>query len=116
MFKEKIKAKRPWGGYTLIKRKKKYWFKKLFIRSKERFSLQSHKNRSELWIVLKGKIIARIGNKSRSAKKGDIFWVPKKTKHRIAAKEDAIVLEMAFGEKLKEGDIIRYEDDYGRAI
>lgn len=105
--------KRPWGGYTILKKTNRFWVKKLLIRQKERFSLQSHCDREEVWFVLSGTILAQIGKERRKGKSGDFFFVPKKKKHRITGITEAVVLEVAFGKTL-ETDITRYEDDYGR--
>jgi mannose-6-phosphate isomerase-like protein (cupin superfamily) len=105
--------KRPWGGYTILKKTPRYWVKKLFVHPKARLSLQSHEYREEVWLILSGTIIAQIGNKRRTGKPGDLFIVPKKRKHRIIGVTKASILEVAFGKTLEQ-DIVRYEDDYGR--
>jgi mannose-6-phosphate isomerase len=110
---EQPEIKRPWGGYTIIKKNQVYWVKKLFIYNEARLSLQSHQHRNEVWYVLYGEIEAQIGNKFHNAKVGDVFYVPKNKKHRIQGVTDACVLEMSFG-KVLENDCIRYDDDYGR--
>ncbi|GAG20997.1 unnamed protein product [marine sediment metagenome] len=114
MYKEIPEVRRPWGGYTILKKTNKYWVKKLFVRKHTRISLQSHQYRDEIWFILSGKIIAFIGNKNYEAKQGDVIFVPKKKKHRIEGISEACILEVAFGRVL-ERDIVRYEDDYGRA-
>ena len=113
MKKENNKIVRPWGGYTILKKTSKFWIKKLHINKNSRLSLQSHKDRNEVWIVESGTIIAQIGKQQHQAKAGDIFFVPKGKKHRLSATTKACVLEIAFG-KTAETDILRYEDDYGR--
>lgn len=113
MAKEVPEVKRPWGGYTILKRSKKFWVKKLFINKNARISLQNHKYRDEVWVIYSGKIIAQVGTKKRKAKNGEIFFVPKHQKHRLTGITNACVLEFAFG-KVSEKDIFRYEDDYGR--
>jgi len=110
---EHPEVKRPWGGYTIFKKTSSYWVKKLFVSRNSRLSLQSHKLRTEVWVVLEGSIIARVGNKEHKGKKGDFFVVLPKQKHRITGIENACILEIAFGLVL-ERDITRYEDDYGR--
>ena len=81
---------------------------------KARLSLQSHQYREEIWFILSGSIIAQIGSKKRRANPGDLLVIPKKIKHRITGITEAVILEVAFG-KVLETDIVRYEDDYGRA-
>lgn len=91
-----------------------YWLKKLFINKGEQLSLQSHKNRYEIWIVLEGKISVQKGNEHFILKKGGVVRIEKGEKHRISGLVKSRVLEAAFG-KLNEKDIVRYEDKYGRA-
>ena len=104
---------RPWGGYTVLKKTKTMWIKKLYLRKNQRLSLQSHALRNEVWFVLSGIAIIQIGKKQTRAQPGDTFFVPKNTKHRISGITRACILEVAFG-KVVEKDIVRYEDDYGR--
>lgn len=76
--------------------------------------MQSHKNRYEIWVVLKGKIRAQKGEDFSILQEGDCLRINKREKHRIFGLTKANVLEAAFGQ-LKESDIIRYEDKYDRA-
>jgi mannose-6-phosphate isomerase-like protein (cupin superfamily) len=107
-------VKRPWGGYLILEKHPAYWIKKLFINKGEELSLQSHKGRYEIWVVLDGKVSAQKGNSKSVLNKGEFLKINKGEKHRISGLKKSCVLEVAFGE-LKEGDIIRYEDKYGRA-
>ena len=106
-------VKKPWGGYSIIEKTSKYWIKKLFIKKDEEFSLQSHKERSESWIVLEGKVRVQKGKKFYTLKEGEYIQIKKNEKHRIHGIVDSWVIEMAFGNP-KEKDITRYEDKYGR--
>jgi len=107
-------VKKPWGGYLVLEKcLNNYWLKKLFIYKGEELSLQSHQNRSEIWIVLKGKIRVQQENISLILKKGEFVKINKKEKHRIYGITNAQVLEAAFG-KVEEEDIVRYQDKYGR--
>jgi len=104
---------KPWGSYLILEKNSHFWLKKLFVNKSEQLSLQSHKNRSEVWIVLQGTIRIQNGSATSVLKTGDTATINKNTKHRICGVTDAIVLEAAFG-KPAEKDIIRYEDEYGR--
>ena len=46
---------RPWGNFEIISKGKNFLVKKIFVNPKSRLSLQSHKFRSEHWVVVKGK-------------------------------------------------------------
>jgi mannose-6-phosphate isomerase-like protein (cupin superfamily) len=106
-------VKRPWGGYIILEKRPGYWIKKLFINKGEQLSLQSHKNRGEVWIVLQGKIRAQKGRDFFILQKGECLRINKKEKHRISSLAGAVVLETAFGQP-RESDIVRYKDKYGR--
>jgi len=104
---------RPWGKYVILEKKQNYWIKKLFVRQGEKLSLQSHKNRFEVWIVLSGRIEVIKGNSSLLFKEGEFLKINKKEKHRITGLKDSWILETAFGQ-VRENDVIRFKDDYGR--
>ncbi len=107
-------VKRPWGQYLILEKHPNYWLKKLFINKSEQLSLQSHKHRYEIWIVLSGKIRVQNGSVAKLIlKPGEYLKINKNTKHRICGITAAVILEAAFG-KPQEKDIIRYEDKYGR--
>ncbi len=107
-------VKKPWGGYLVLEKYlNNYWLKKLFIHKGEELSLQSHKNRSEIWIVLKGRIRVQKEDTFLILTKGELVKINKEEKHRIYGITNAQVLEIAFG-KVEEEDIIRYQDKYGR--
>ncbi|MFH1990446.1 MAG: phosphomannose isomerase type II C-terminal cupin domain [Patescibacteria group bacterium] len=106
-------VKKPWGGYLILEKHLNHWLKKLFINKGEQLSLQSHKNRYEIWIVLRGKIRVQKDGAFSILQKGEYSKINKGEKHRVYGLTNAVVLEAAFG-KLKEKDIIRYEDKYGR--
>lgn len=107
-------VKKPWGSYLVLEECPTYWLKKLFINKGEALSLQSHKRRYEIWIVLEGKILVQKGNERFILKKGGVVRIEKEEKHRISGLVKSCVLEAAFG-KLNEEDIVRHEDKYGRA-
>ncbi len=113
MLNNKI-VQKPWGWYEILEKDKKHWIKKLFVKSGEELSLQSHKYRIEIWVVTKGEVKGRKGNSVRTLKQGDILKINKNEKHRMIGISDAVILEIALGHPL-ERDITRYEDKYGRA-
>jgi mannose-6-phosphate isomerase-like protein (cupin superfamily) len=109
---------RPWGSYTVIERTENYRIKKLKINPKARLSLQKHKLRSEHWVVVDGTAEVQVGEGSECnwlIETGASVFVSAGTKHRISNPNDTVlkIIEVQIG-KLDEGDIIRFEDMYGR--
>jgi mannose-6-phosphate isomerase-like protein (cupin superfamily) len=78
--------------------------------------LQKHYYRSEYWLVTNGKPLITI-NKSKFFKNpNENVFIPQGAIHRIENlyKKPVKILEVQTGPILKESDIVRYQDIYGR--
>ncbi len=108
------KIKKPWGNFTTLW-KEGANIKIIEVNPRSRLSLQSHRFRDEFWFLLSGELWYLIGKKKGKMKKGIAYQIPRKTKHRLwANKKGGRIIEVSLG-KFDEKDIVRYEDDYGRA-
>lgn len=106
---------RPWGFMNLLSINKKCTVKLITVKPHHRNSLQYHKQRAETWYFIDNPARITLGNKTFKVKKGDVIKVPKKAKHRVQALDrPASFIEISLG-KFNEKDIVRLEDDYGRA-
>lgn len=105
---------RPWGNFRQFSKNENVTVKIITVKPNQSLSLQSHEKRSEFWRILKGSGFVQIDLKQYEAQEGDEFNIPVKTKHRLTAGLNSIlVLEISRGE-FDEKDIFRYEDNYGR--
>ena len=107
---------RPWGKFEILSEGKNFKVKTITVSPKQRFSLQSHKNRTETWVVIEGKGQFQLNEFSTSISNGNIVVIQPGEKHRISntsKTKDLIFIEVQYG-KCNENDIIRHEDDYGR--
>lgn len=112
---KKYMEKRPWGKFERYVDNKACTVKLIFINPGEEFSLQYHNQRDEFWKIIKGRAEITLDDKVIEAKESDEFFCPRKTKHRIRAKDELVeILEIAFGD-FSENDIVRIKDKYGRA-
>ncbi|OUW73690.1 MAG: mannose-6-phosphate isomerase [Pelagibacteraceae bacterium TMED216] len=107
---------RPWGSYINLFYGKNFLIKELLIKPKSSISLQKHLHRSEHWLVTSGEPIITIGKKKFQKKINDTVIIPVGTIHRIENEKSMPVkiMEVQLGSILKESDIIRYKDIYGR--
>ena len=108
---------RPWGGYIVIAKEKNYLIKKLMVNPSSMLSYQSHKFRSEHWVVIEGKAKVILENKINIISKNENIYIPKKAKHRIintSKVKKLIIIEIQTGIKFLENDIKRFSDIYGR--
>lgn len=108
-------VERPWGTYRVVGQ----WsdvitVKILSVKPRSRLSLQKHSHRDEEWLCLSGTAKVRVGEKTFTMKVGDKVLVRRNELHRIDTDVGVEILEVSTGE-FSEDDIVRLEDDYGRA-
>ncbi len=115
-FKKKNVFYRPWGSYTNLFRGKNFLVKELNVKSKGILSLQKHHHRSEHWLITQGKPLITLNKKKLSKSVNESIYIPKGAIHRIENpfKINVKILEIQKGSILKENDIVRYQDIYGR--
>ena len=115
-FKKKNVFHRPWGKYTNLFNGKGFLIKELIINPKSSISLQKHNYRSEHWSVSSGNAKVTINNKTYIKRNGDTAFIPKGSLHRIENPytKPVVIMEAQTGAILKETDIVRYKDIYGR--
>ena len=115
-FKKNNVFYRPWGKYTNLFNGKGFLVKELVINSKSSISLQKHNHRSEYWNIISGKPKITINNKKFFKKVNETAFIPQGAKHRIENffMKPVRIIEVQTGSILKETDIVRYKDIYGR--
>ena len=115
-FKKKNVFNRPWGSYVNLYNGNNFLIKELKVKPKGVLSLQKHFHRSEHWVVIQGNPKITLNKKFLSKKPNDTIFIPKGAIHRIQNpnKKIVIIMEAQLGSILKETDIVRYEDIYGR--
>lgn len=106
---------RPWGWYEVLAVGEGYQVKRLHLEPNRRFSLQRHHQRSEQWLVLAGQGVVQLGGNNLTVQPGQLLEVPIVCVHRASAgPEGLVILEVQRGDVLREDDIERLADDYGR--
>ena len=107
---------RPWGRYTNLFKGKEFLIKELFVKPKGILSLQKHHHRAEHWLVTQGSPKITLNKDNFTKKLNDHIFIPLKAIHRIQnlGKKPVKIIEAQVGSILKESDIVRYQDEYGR--
>lgn len=108
---------RPWGGFQTLEEGAGYKVKRIVVEPGHRLSLQRHRFRSEHWVVIAGKPCVIVDGRSRQLSVRGAVAVPRGAWHRIEnpGRQRAVIIEVQHGPYLGEDDIIRRQDDYGRA-
>ena len=83
---------------------------------KERLSLQKHNHRAEHWIVVSGVAKVTCEDETFLLHKNESTYIPKGSKHSLEnlEEEPLVLIEVQSGSYLREDDIERFEDKYGR--
>ena len=112
-----MRIERPWGWYEDLVSGDAYKVKRLLVRSGRQLSLQRHHHRSESWTVVSGDGALLCDETWQDASVGVMLKIPCGAVHRArGGHRDLIILEVQHGAVLREDDIERLQDDFGRVI
>lgn len=108
---------RPWGSYDSVHEGDGFKVKHITVQPGQRLSLQSHRQRAEHWIVVRG--VARVTRNGETflVHENQSTFIPKGARHRLEnpGETPLELVEVQTGDYLGEDDIVRFEDAYGRA-
>ena len=110
-------AYRPWGGYSSVLNGARFQVKRLFVKPGKKLSLQKHHHRAEHWIVVSGTAEVTIDGKVTMLSENESIYLPLGCVHRLANPGKILLelIEVQTGSYLGEDDIVRIEDEFGRA-
>jgi len=111
------KTVKPWGYELLYALTDSYAGKIIFVRRNHRLSLQYHQSKEETMYFQSGRALVETGTEATMLSEnifeaGQSLHLPPGTCHRIKALEDTVILEVSTPQL---DDVIRLDDDYGRA-
>ncbi len=112
------REERPWGNFCTLEEGPGYKLKRLVVLPGQRLSLQKHRRRAEHWVVVAGTATVVAEGRSFALRPRQCTVIPRHTWHRIEnrGRRPVVVIEVQHGAYLGEDDIIRRQDDYGRAV
>lgn len=108
---------RPWGCYDAIDDGDRYQVNRIRVKPGASLSLQVHHHRAEHWIVVKGTALVQKDDEVMLLSENESTYIPIGTRHRLSnpGKIPLEIIEVQSGPYLKDDDVIRYEDSYGRS-
>jgi mannose-6-phosphate isomerase len=91
--------------------------KRIEVLPGKRLSYQKHAQRAEHWVVVQGTAKVTLDGNQVTVGLGETIDIPIGAAHRVEnpGAEDLIFIEVQRGNYLGEDDIVRLEDDFGRA-
>jgi mannose-6-phosphate isomerase len=111
-------SERPWGNYTVLSEDAPdHKVKRIVVHPGKRLSLQLHAKRAEHWFIVAGVAQVTVDGTVTTLTPGEAIDIPREAAHRIANEgaEDVVFIEVQHGTYFGEDDIVRLEDDFGRA-
>jgi len=110
------REERPWGAFEILYEEATLKVKRITVKGKQRLSLQSHAQRQENWVVVAGRAVVTLDDRSIPLATNEAVFIPRGARHRIENPQDGdmVFVEVQTGTYLGEDDIVRYEDDYHR--
>ena len=108
---------RPWGTWEVLAVGEGYIVKRIVVDPYKRLSLQSHEHRAEHWIIVSGMGTVTLDEQEIEAPRDMHIFIKREQKHRMENRtaNPVVFIEVQAGDTLDENDIVRYQDDYGRA-
>ena len=108
---------RPWGNYVILDDGPLAKVKRITVDPGQRLSYQQHHHRAEHWFVVSGLAVVTLDGTDHEVSPGGAIDIPLGTAHRVSnpGSEELVFIEVQLGDYFGEDDIVRLEDDYGRA-
>ncbi len=113
----RARVDRPWGWYQTVSESPGSLVKRIRVAAGQQISLQKHVHRAEHWVVVEGTAHVTVGNRVMDLQLGQHVDIAVGVVHRLAnlTQLPLEIVEVQLGALLLESDIIRLQDDYGRA-
>lgn len=108
---------RPWGNFTVLDEADRFKVKRIEVLPGKRLSYQKHFKRAEHWYVVEGRATVTLDGRELTLRAGEAIDIPVNTAHRIENRGDErlVFIEVQSGSYFGEDDILRLQDDFGRA-
>jgi len=109
--------RRPWGIFTVLDEADGFKVKRIEVLPGKRLSYQKHAQRAEHWFVVEGTANVTLDGSEILVEAGHAIDIPRGAAHRVENPGDVnlVFIEVQQGSYLGEDDIVRLEDDFGRA-
>jgi mannose-6-phosphate isomerase len=109
--------RRPWGTFTVLDEADGFKVKRIEVLSRKRLSYQKHARRAEHWVVVNGTAKVTLDDRDIIVNAGEAIDIPIGAAHRVEnpGDETLVFIEVQRGGYLGEDDIVRLQDDFGRA-
>ena len=109
--------RRPWGTFTVLDEGDNFKVKRIEVLPGKRLSYQKHSQRAEHWVVVHGTAKVTLDDRDHIVQAGEAIDIAIGSAHRVEnpGQNLLVFIEVQRGSYLGEDDIVRLQDDFGRA-
>jgi len=109
--------RRPWGSFTVLDEGEEFKVKRIEVLPGKRLSYQKHSKRAEHWVVVQGAAKVTLDDREIIVSTGEAIDIATGSAHRVEnpGTDMLVFIEVQRGSYLGEDDIVRLQDDFGRA-
>ena len=105
-------AEKSWGSFRVLDAGDESLTIKVTLNPGHRMNYHSHRNRDEVWVVIKGTGRTRVDGAERNIRAGDVITMAAESRHTVAASTELQMIEVQLGRDISVQDKQKYDDDY----
>lgn len=107
----------PWGTWEVLLESTECKVKRITVEPGQRLSYQYHHHRRENWVIVSGVATVTLNGMDHVYPAGEVVTIGFEVPHRVANQgaDRLVFIEVQQGTYFGEDDIVRLQDDYGRA-
>ncbi len=105
-------AEKSWGSFKVMDVETESMTIKVTLNAGHSMNYHSHKNRDEVWVVIRGKGKAVVNGMEQRIKTGDVITMNAGCKHTVVAETELKLIEVQLGKEISVHDKQKFEMEY----
>lgn len=105
-------AEKSWGTYRVLDVEDESLTIKITLGAGQRMNYHSHKNRSEVWVVVSGHGRTVVDGMEQPVSAGDVITMEAGCRHTVVAETDLLMIEVQLGREISVYDKEKYPLEY----
>lgn len=104
-------AEKSWGSFRVLDAGEESLTIKVTLNPGHRMNYHSHRNRDEVWVVIKGTGCTRVDGMERKVRAGDVITMEAGCRHTVTAYTELQMIEVQLGRDINVQDKQKYDDE-----
>lgn len=104
-------AEKSWGSFRVLDAGEESLTIKVTLNPGHRMNYHSHRNRDEVWVVIKGTGCTKVDGMERKVRAGDVITMEAGCRHTVTAYTELQMIEVQLGRDINVQDKQKYDDE-----